>query len=447
MVGAPGSGSTAPGPAGAHVSGRPARRRRGRVRPERRRRGDLVVAAALLVAAAVTVVALWWRSPVVATTSITAVVPIVAAPGTDQVPPGFAPAWREPSGATRAPVVAGPAVVTADGSTLVGRDAQTGSPSWSYTRSDRPLCTAGAGFPRIDGGAGRVFALYRNGSSGGYCSELTTLRPDTGARAAQRTTDAEPGTWLLSDGELVALTGTDHAEVLRSPDLVRTLEYGDVPAPEQPGQQPRTGCRYGSYLFHGGRLGVVERCPDEPTDRLTVLTAEGESAEVPTAEFSMPLPDRGAVIVALSAGHTAVALPAPPRLLVVDEGGAPVQTVPLDVPATDLEADREGAPVPATTDPQRRYWWTGSHTIALDAGTLAPVWTLPGTLGAGVRYAGALLVPVPAGLAEVDPATGTVRRTIAVARADRNAPVVLAASGRVLLEQRGPELVALLPSG
>ncbi|MGQ0574107.1 MAG: Rv3212 family protein [Pseudonocardia sp.] len=415
-----------------------------RVVSERRSRRDLVAVGALVAVAVLGAALLWWRSPVAATTSVVAAAPVVAPPAADRMPPGFVLGWRAPSGATRAPVVAGPAVVTAEGSAVVGRDAQTGAVAWSYER-DLPLCTAGAGFPSADGGIGRVFALHRNGE---YCSELTTLRPDTGARAAQRNADARPGASLLADAELVALTDATHAEVLRSPDLVRTLEFGDVPAPEQPGRQPRTGCAYGSFLFAAGRIGVVERCPDEATDRLTVLAAAGaDAAESPESLFSMPLPATGAVAVAQSASRTAVALPGPPRLLVVDEAGREVAVVPLGVPAVNVTADLRGGTVPAAADDRHRYWWTGTHTVALDAVALTPVWTLPGTLGAGVPYAGALLVPVPDGLVEVDPSTGAVRRTITVARTDRDAPVVLAALRRVLLEQRGPEVVALLPWG
>jgi hypothetical protein len=415
-------------------------------RPERRRRVDLAVAAALVVAAAVAGAVVWWRSPLAATTSVVAVVPIISAPEATQVPPGFLPAWREPSGATRAPLVAGPAVVTAEGGTVTGRDPQSGAPAWSYTR-EVPLCTAAAGFADSGGGTGRVFALFGNGS-GAWCSELTTLRPDTGARAAQRNSDAVAGTSLLADAGMVALTDSGHAEVLRSPDLVRTLEYGDVPAPEQPNQQPRPGCAYGSFLLAEDLLGLVERCPDESTDRLTVLLTDGpDGAERPSTEFSVPLPGTGAVLVGLTSRRAAVALANPPRLLVVDSAGTPEHTITLDVPRVGLVADREGGAAAAAADEKRRYWWTGTHTIALDAQDLTPVWTLPGTLGAGVPYAGSLLVPVPRGLAVVDPATGAVARTIPVPRTDRAAPVVLGASGRVLLEQRGPELVALLPSG
>jgi hypothetical protein len=84
--------------------------------------------------------------------------------------------------------------------------------------------------------------------------------------------------------------------------------------------------------------------------------------------------------------------------------------------------------------------------VALDELDLTPVWTLPDALGPGTDYAGRLLVPVPAGLALVDGATGKVDRTLAVARADARAPVASAVLGDTLLEQRGPDLVALRPS-
>jgi hypothetical protein len=53
---------------------------------------------------------------------------------------------------------------------------------------------------------------------------------------------------------------------------------------------------------------------------------------------------------------------------------------------------------------------------------------------------------VPDGLLDVDALTGTVLRTIPVTRDDRTAPVRLAAAGRVVLEQRGSEVVALNPA-
>jgi hypothetical protein len=411
------------------------------VRPERRRRGDVVAVAVIAVLVLVGAVVLWRTSPVLATADSTAAPPIAAPPQAGAVPAGFTEAWRAASGATPAPVVSGPAVVTADGSTVVGHDAVTGAGRWRYSR-DLPLCTAAAGFPTADDGAGRLLALYEGTT--GWCSELTALRADTGARAASSNPDLHPGTRLIADGSFVAATGSDYLEVWRS-DLVRTLEYGAVPTPVQVGVQPRQGCTYGSTALMRSRPAVVERCPGEATDRLTVMSPDGsDGAEKPQVEFSVPLPSTGATVVALSADRVAVALPGPARLMTLDKAGLQVGLIPLDVPDTDLAAPAGVAPVSSAGE--RVYWWTGSATVALDADDLAPVWTAPGTLGPAVAYGRGLLAPVPGGLAEFDPQRGTVLRTLPVQRASRTAPVRLAVAGEMVLEQRGTEVVALRPS-
>jgi hypothetical protein len=421
---------------------RPEREGRGRPRPERRRRGDLIAAAVIVVVVITAVTVLWTTSEVAATTSTPAAAPAPVPPAATTVPRGFTEAWRAPSGATPVPVVASSSVVTGDGSTLTGHDPVSGAPTWTYAR-DVPLCTAAIGFPGADEGAGRVLALYAHGPD--WCSEMTSLRPDTGARAAAANPNTRAGARLLAAGSSVLGTGTDYLEVLRS-DLVKTTEYGVVTAPAQPGRQPRPGCTYGSVALAAGRFGVVERCPGAATDRLSVLSADSaQGADQPQVEFSVDLPGSRATVVALSADRVAVALPGPARLLVYDRSGSLVASTTLDVPDNELTTDPPGEdPAVQVTDTQIS-WWTGSRTIALDPATLLPAWTLRGALGPALPYAGGLLVPVPQGLAEVDP-TGATVRTIPVTRDDPLAPVRLAATGEVLVEQRGSELVAMLPA-
>ena len=90
-----------------------------------------------------------------------------------------------------------------------------------------------------------------------------------------------------------------------------------------------------------------------------------------------------------------------------------------------------------TTDDDRVYWWTGSHTVALNALDLTPDWTLPDTLGPAVAYAGELLVPVPAGVAVLAADTGRVTETLPCPRRPPRR-VFPAVQGEMLLEQRGP---------
>jgi hypothetical protein len=227
---------------------------------------------------------------------------------------------------------------------------------------------------------------------------------------------------------------------------VRTVEYGDVPTPRQVGRQPRPNCGSTGFAATSGRVAVLQRCPDEQADRLTVLIPDGAEADKPQEEFSVPLAVAGATLVAVSDDRVAVARPDPPELEVLDRTGIQVGLVGLDVPAADLARPPTDGVATTTTDGEHVYWWTGSHTVALDGTDLTPDWTLPDTLGPAVRYADELLVPVPTGLAVVEVDTGRVARTLDVTRDDPAAPVVPAVQGEMLLEQRGPELVALRPS-
>lgn len=416
--------------------------------PERRRRGDMVVAAVIVVLLGTAVVVLSRTSEIAGTESRPSAVPIAAPPGALAAPGGFVEAWRADSPATFTPVVSGPAVVTAGGSEVLGRDALTGEVRWSYRR-DLPLCTVANGFPSIV--EGRVLALYQYGEpaatgAGPYCSELTALDGDTGERARARNPDVRPGTRLIADDTYLLATGSDHVEALRY-DMVRTVEYGDIPAQEQNGRQPRPDCTYGSAALGGRRVAVLERCPGEAGDRITVLASDGaDGSETPEQKSSTLLPGTGAVVLAVTSDRVAVALPDPARLLVFDGAGNPVAATELDLPAADLAADPPAGVAATSDDSERRYWWTGSTVVALDASELAVAWTLPGTLGPPVVYGSDLLVPVPGGLAVADGERGTLGRVLPVDRADPSAPVILATQGEVLLEQRGSVVVALRPA-
>lgn len=373
-------------------------------------------------------------SDAAATRSVTSEAPETAPAAPDDVPEALTEAWRAPSAATPVPLAVGPTAITADGSEVVGRDPLTGLPRWSYRR-ELQLCTVGAAW-------NRAVAVYEEGE---YCGEVTTLEAAGGARGPQRNADVGLGARLQGNGTLVAATSPYYLEVWRS-DLVRTVEYGEVPVEVQPGRQPRPGCRHASVVLGTGRLGVLERCPDDPGDRLTMLEPNGEEADSPEELFSVVLPEKGARLVALSPDRAAVLLPDPTRLAVLDADGEQVASYPLDLPAGDLDGDPAGGVVPTTYGVRTIQWWTGSRTIGLDISTLRPVWSLPNTLGPGTLMAGRLVVPVPDGLAVLDSGTGDHLLTVHVPRGDHSGRVGLASLGPVLLEQRGPEVVALVPA-
>jgi hypothetical protein len=174
-----------------------------------------------------------------------------------------------------------------------------------------------------------------------------------------------------------------------------------------------------------------------------VLHPSNTESDSPEQVFSVVLPATGARVIAMSPDQVAVLLPNPARLSIRGRDGAELASYPLDLPAGDLAGDPPGEVIPTSVVPGAVLWWTGSRTIALNAVDLHPMWTLPGALGPGTQMADRALVPVPAGVAVVNPADGAVQRTIPVDRGDYRGPVTLSTLGPVVLEQRGPVVVAL----
>ncbi|MFC7613112.1 hypothetical protein ACFQV2_05225 [Actinokineospora soli] len=274
----------------------------------------------------------------------------------------------------------------------------------------------------------------------GGCSEVTSLAPADGTRYKARNWDAELGAELIDDGTYLTAAGKDLITTLRS-DLVETMEYGQVPAQVVPERQPRTGCSYDSVFMNAGRIGVVERCPDDLADRLTVYKATAKDADRPEVVFSIVLGSDSAQVVAMTDRFTAVAVPGPDRLVVYGEDGAQTASVPLDLGPGGIE---QTGPVADTVGATGAfYWFAGSSTVALSMEDLKPMWTVRDTMGPGAVFAGRMLVPVADGLAVIDQTDGSRVGTLPVDRGGYSGTVALSSIGPIVLEQRGPLLVAL----
>lgn len=404
------------------------------------RKRDKVIAVLIAVTAAGAAVVWWAGSDYRATHATTARPPSTAPSAASGVPNAFKELWRAPSTATLSPVTEGVEVITGHDGTVTARDPETGQERWHYRR-DLELCT-------VAGAWSKALAVYRKDTG---CSEVTELEADTGRRTAQRNGDAELRTQLLSDGSHLITTGTRLINVW-SHDLVRTMEYGDVPAPVQPEKQPRADCVFGSVAVASGRIGLIERCPKERTDRLTVIKTthhkDGETkSDEPDELFSERLTGRSTRVVGLSEGddktaRVAVAMGTDKQLVIFGPKGDKLTAFPLQLPEQDLVGDPDGGVAITTRTSQGVYWFTGSTTIALDK-NLKPRWAVPRTIGSGTLYAGKLLLPVADGIAVVNEKTGKWERTVAVDRGGFNGIVRMDAVGSVLVEQRGDTVVAL----
>ncbi|MCR6486519.1 hypothetical protein M8542_27190 [Amycolatopsis sp. OK19-0408] len=408
----------------------PAPRVKARRSPWNRGR-DRVLAAviAVVVVAVALVVSVTSDSAATDRTEAEPPAPLPAAPGA--VPGSLAEIWSASSGATPVPVVAGDAVATADGGEVAGRDPLTGLIRWHYTR-DLPLCTMNETW-------GRLNAVYSKTSG---CSEVTQLDPGTGRITAQRNGNAELGTRLVTDGSHVTATGKKLLTTWRD-DLVQSAEYGQVPALVNAGKQPRTGCTYGTVAAASGKVGVIERCPGDPADRLTVYKAAPEKDDEPSVSFSSVLAGKRARVIAMSGELTAVVLPDQKLLVIFNGDGSQRAAYPLDVPPSDLAADPAGGVEATTQTPSNVYWFSGSKMLALSRDDLSPRWTLSSASGPGILFASQLVVPIKGGLAVLNENDGSTIRTVGVDRRGYAGAVRLGAAGPVLLEERGNTLTAL----
>lgn len=411
-------------------------------RPPGRRAKDRIAVASVALGLAAAGLIVWATSDSSATQSTVAATPAPKLDAPSQVPAAFTELWREPSAATPVPVAQGSTVVTGHDREVVGRDPITGAQRWRYAR-DLQLCTVG-------GQWSRAVAVYTKGSG---CSEVTALDADRGHRVAQRNGDAEVGTQLLGDGTHLVTTGTRLINVW-SKELLRTMEIGQLPAPVNPGKQPRAGCAFDSIAVADDVIATLGPCPGERSSRLiTFKTTHHEKNESRSDEpkelYTALLPGGPAHVVAVTDPEskdkpaTAAVVADLRMLLVYGPDGKREKAYRLDLPDQELTGRPDGGVALTSRTDRGIYWFTGSRTIALGNADLEPKWTLNGTTGTATGFAGELLVPIRGGLAVVDEETGKTLRTIAIDRGDYTGPVRLSSLGPVLLEQRGETLVAL----
>ncbi|MEW2498955.1 hypothetical protein AB0878_00570 [Amycolatopsis sp. NPDC047767] len=410
------------------VTGPPVRVRRS---PWNRGR-DRVIAALIAVVVVVVALVVALNSDNLHTSRALASTPPTLPPAPAAVPGSMAQLWQAPSSATPVPIGEGDTVTTADGGEVAGRDPLTGKIRWHYTRENLQLCT-------VDTAWGRVNAVYHKAMG---CSEVTQLDPTTGQITAQRNGDAELGTQLVSDGSHVTTTGKHLLDTWRD-DLVKSMEYGQVPFLVNPNKQPRTGCTYGTVAAAADKVGVIERCPGDPHDRLTVYKATAEHEDEPQVVFSSVLAGSRARVIAMSGDFTAVLLPDQKLLVIYGPDGNERSAYPMDLPASDLAGDPAGGVEQTTRTDSGVYWFTGTKTVALSRDDLTPRWTLDSTRGPGITFARQLVVPINGGLAVLNESNGSTIRTVGVDRGGYNGVVRLTALGPVLLEQRGPVVAAL----
>lgn len=400
------------------------------IRPERRTKADLIAAAVIALVVVLVGVVIWWTSDARATVSRPAANPVPTITSATEVPTTLTQLWDAPSPKTTEPLVVDGVVVTGDGSEVDGRLPSTGEVVWSYLR-DLQLC----GLSYVYNWAVAVYPDRRG------CGQVSTIDGGDGRRGPARTSYADDTVTLTADGSTVLSQGSTRIELWRS-DMVRMLSYGALDAQIKPETRAQSECQFTSAAASSSLVSVLEACPDQTELRLTFLKVTDEEDTPESSSTALPgvAPDSGARVLAVSDNTTAVYLPSPkPVVAVYDSTGTSVSS-------TEVVGDV--SPVSAVSRPGDMYsWWTGDSVMVFDSGLTYRYTVSAGSaapLGPATMMAGRIVIPLTGGIGVYAAASGEFERLIPVNRpSDTPLPVVPGVAGPIVLEQRGPNIVAL----
>lgn len=319
-----------------------------------------------------------------------------------EAPASVQPLWTHETVGTGAPLTTkgNLVTVTVDG-TLIGRDAGSGEERWSYSHAGR-FCAATFY-------SDALVAAF-DGASG--CSDVTAVDPNAQRYESTRQSEFADTMELRSTWKHALALSPQRLEIWRD-DLVRTVEYGAVAAPQEAGMQPRTGCTLGTADLTDERFVVSERCPEDDSVRLTFSETVPEDNRRPEELASAPTGADGLWII--EAGEDGV--------LALRNQGADwtvewfiSPTEHRTVLALDGEPALKPSPDTVSGDTSQARWFDGSRAHAFDSTSGAPLWTSPAT-GPGLTGGAApdpaaapagqwVLIPLDDGFSVLDRSSG-----------------------------------------
>lgn len=340
---------------------------------------------------------------------------------------------EQTSGNFRAVTAAG-LLITYDEHTITA-STSAGDKAWTYTRDNVDLCSLGTAWDK-------VVATYRNGAG---CGDVVAIAAATGEYADTRSAINSNEVAAISSNDRVGTVSPERVELWRS-DLVRSVEYGDVEAPQEANMQAHADCTISSALTRTELLASTESCPSEPDSTwLRMQKTTPEDARKPEIESDIKVDNPGARLVAVGQNAAAVFLPGPePEIVAYNRSGVEVSR---SAAQTSLHVDSAPAPfAPAKADlPHHMTWFDGERLYLFSPPDLRVERVIEQAIGTGVAAGEELLVPTAQGIAVVDLSNGRITRTIAVERGDYRGDVYLSLAGGSIIEQRGDTAVALSP--
>ena len=362
----------------------------------------------------------------------------------ETIPTGFVEDARfnAPGVGNTRPVVAGGLVISVEGSTLVA-SYPDGAEAWRYTRDDAPLCSLGTAW-------GSVVATYRTGVG---CGDVVSLNAKTGKYDSTRSAVSADDVSPVSSNDRVGTVAPERLELWRS-DMVRTIEYGDIEAVQEPDTQPHEECTITSALTRTSLLALTETCPVEGDDThgndtqdwIRFMDTTPEDSREPEIDGERKIPAGSRLV---SVGQEAAAVYAPEAsggtLIAINQESE--ETKRSKIPgAPALNDDPSGVFTPVTADlPHHMSWFDGERLHLFIPSSQAHARAIPDVIGTGVAVEDKLVVPTKDGLTVVNWFNAETERDIPLDRGDYTGPVTLSVAGDHIIEKRGDQLVSLRP--
>ncbi|SDM14580.1 hypothetical protein SAMN04488535_2096 [Corynebacterium mycetoides] len=384
-------------------------------------RGDAIAAAVVAVTSIALVVAAIFSAPIRSAELSPAAEEWEASASLSTPPATLTETLRIPDTSPgMTPVVAEGLIITHSGDTLRATS-PTGETVWTYTR-DLELCA-------LDQAWGKVVATYR-GNAG--CGDVVAFDAGTGQYAGTRSSVAPDTVTGISSNDRVGYVGSGRVELWRS-DLVRTVEYGHVEAPQEAGMQPNQ-CTITSALTRKELLAVTEQCDDGAWLRLQETTPE--DSRKPEIHSSISI-DPGAYLVAVSPTGAAVYDPAGDVRAYDEDGQSTAVSQGVSLAGGGFAAG-------SVSDlPHHMSYYENGTLLLFGPNDLNVTGSFSGALGPGFAAGDRLLFAVPGGIAVANWDSNEVESVVPVDRAGYSGDVGARAAGHAVAEKRGEEVVVL----
>lgn len=396
-----------------------------------RSRRDLVLTAVFTTVAVLAVLLVWIIAPIRQTHFEAVESSVTEPPLVNFVPDQATEIWSGSADFMQTkPVTFHGQVLTTDGDQVIARNA-SGNTTWTYDRPDE-LCTAMSSW-------GDATLVYKSGRG---CGEVVTINGSEPNYEATRAAHASEAVVPVSSLDRTGIAASDRMELWRE-DMVRTVEYGDVPAPHEQDQQPNPGCTLDSALTRKSKLAVVERCDD--TYWLRIMETTPEDAREPEITAEVELGSHPAHVIAIGQQRVKVLLEDDPvRMVTYDLDGSEYQ----EEEVADFDHDfvwNDAANLfyaPTADLPHHITFYDGKRLYLFDPVSLETKAELDDAIGTGVAVDDEILYPTAAGWRVYNWADDTAGDEIEIQRDNATDHISLGIIGTTVLELRGTALHA-----